>query len=194
MNNDQAANHHSLSEPTLPNLWRIAVPLSGAMLSQSLLGLVDTALVGHLGGLALASVSIGSYLVFILVALITGFGTGWHNLISKHGQTHPRLFSLGAIGGYITDDLINMFVLDDRINTLAADYAQARLWALPAIALSIGARIYWSELGAPWQYTKILLLAHLANVPISYGLIYGLGGLPAMGAVGAGIGTVLLSG
>lgn len=201
MNNDQAANHHSLSEPTLPNLWRIAVPLSGAMLSQSLLGLVDTALVGHLGGLALASVSIGSYLVFILVALITGFGTGWHNLISKHGQTHPRLFSLGlayavvisitvgAIGGYITDDLINMFVLDDRINTLAADYAQARLWALPAIALSIGARIYWSELGAPWQYTKILLLAHLANVPISYGLIYGLGGLPAMGAVGAGIGT-----
>lgn len=201
MNNDPTTNPHWGSDPTLPNLWRIAVPLSGAMLSQSLLGLMDTALVGHLGGLALASISIGSYLVFILVAIITGLGTGWHSLISKHGQTYHGLFQLGlvylvslsicaaVIGASIIDDLIYMFVLDDRVNTLAADYGQARLWALPAVALSISARIYWSELGTAWQYTKILLLAHAANVPISYGLIYGMGGLPAMGAVGAGVGT-----
>ena len=60
------------TKPSLTALLRLALPLSGAMLSQALLGLVDTALVGHLGGLALASVSIGSYLVFILAALLTG--------------------------------------------------------------------------------------------------------------------------
>lgn len=201
MSKSQTPHLHSSCEPTLANLWPIAVPLSGAMLSQAAVSLVDTALVGHLGGLALASVSIGSYLVFILVAIITGLGTGWHGLVSQHSLSHGGLMGLGlvygvfisiglgALGALMLDDVIDVFVLDDRINSLAAYYAQSRLWALPAIVLSIAARIYWSELGTPWQYTKIILLAHLANVPISYGLIYGIAGVPAMGAVGAGLGT-----
>ena len=201
MSNPQTNDFYYSREPTLANLWRIAAPLSGAMLSQAMVGLVDTALVGHLGGLALASVSIGSYLVFILVAIITGFGTGWHGLVSQHAQSHIGLLGLGLVygvlisvclgiaGAYAADDVINLFVLDDRINSLAVYYGQSRLWALPAIVISIAARIYWSERSTPWQYTKLILLAHLANVPISYGLIYGIGGLPAMGAVGAGVGT-----
>lgn len=201
MSNSQTNHLHSTREPTLANLWPIALPLSGAMLSQAAVGLVDTALVGHLGGLALASVSIGSYLVFVLVAIITGLGTGWHGLVSQHSLSHKGLMGLGLVygilmsiclgiaGAFIVDDVINVFVLDDRINTLAAYYAQSRLWALPAIVLSIAARIYWSELGTPWQYTQVVVVAHLANIPISYGLIYGIGGLPAMGAVGAGVGT-----
>ena len=76
MSKSQTPHLHSSCKPTLANLWPIVVPLSGAMLSQAAVSLVDTALVGHLGGLALASVSIGSYLVFILVAIITGLGTG----------------------------------------------------------------------------------------------------------------------
>ena len=201
MSNSQTNHLHSTREPTLANLWPVALPLSGAMLSQAAVGLVDTALVGHLGGLALASVSIGSYLVFVLVAIITGLGTGWHGLVSQHSLSHKGLMGLGLVygilmsiclgiaGAFIVDDVINVFVLDDRINSLAAYYAQSRLWALPAIVLSIAARIYWSELGTPWQYTQVVVLAHLANIPISYGLIYGIGGLPAMGAVGAGVGT-----
>tara|TARA_B110000285_G_C15129471_1_gene622506 strand:+ start:219 stop:1577 length:1359 start_codon:yes stop_codon:yes gene_type:complete len=201
MSNSQTNHLHSTREPTLANLWPIALPLSGAMLSQAAVGLVDTALVGHLGGLALASVSIGSYLVFVLVAIITGLGTGWHGLVSQHSLSHKGLMGLGLVygilmsiclgiaGAFIVDDVINVFVLDDRINTLAAYYAQSRLWALPAIVLSIAARIYWSELGTPWQYTQVVVVAHLANIPISYGLIYGIGGLPAMGAIGAGVGT-----
>jgi len=201
MDNSKPNHLHSTREPTLANLWPIALPLSGAMLSQAAVGLVDTALVGHLGGLALASVSIGSYLVFILVAVITGLGTGWHGLVSQYSLSHKGLMGLGLVygivmsiclsitGALVVDDVINVFVLDDRINSLAAHYSQSRLWALPAIVLSIAARIYWSERGTPWQYTQVVILAHLANIPISYSLIYGVGGLPAMGAVGAGVGT-----
>jgi putative MATE family efflux protein len=197
----QTKHLNSLQQPSLAHLLRIAAPLSGAMLSQAIVGLVDTALVGNLGGLALASVSIGSYLVFILVAIITGFGTGWHSLVSQYTRSHKGLLelglaygllisvSLGLTGAYVAEDVINLFVLDDRINSLASYYGQSRLWALPAIVISIAARIYWSEQGNAWQYTKIIILAHLANIPISYGLIYGVAGLPAMGAVGAGFGT-----
>ena len=201
MTHSQPTHLESSGEPTLANLWPIAVPLASAMLSQALIGLVDTALVGHLGGLALASVSIGSYLVFILVAIITGFGTGWHSLISQHARSHSGLLASGLAYGIIIalglalgaaywfEHIINMFVLDDRINSLAAYYGQARLWGLPAIVISIAARIYWSEQGSPWQYTKVILWVHLANAGISFCLIYGVGGLTAMGAVGAGVGT-----
>ena len=201
MSHSKTIHHAAFSKPTWFNLWRIALPLCGAMASQALLSIADTALVGRLGGLALASVSIGSYLVFILVAIITGLGTGWHALVSKHKQSYQALLSLGVVYGlvisvglamtaaYTSESIINLFVLDDRINSLAAYYSQTRLWGLPAIVLSIAARIHWSEHGSPWQYTKIILIAHLVNVPISYGLICGIGGLPAMGAAGAGVGT-----
>ncbi|MDC9719774.1 MAG: MATE family efflux transporter [Gammaproteobacteria bacterium] len=201
MNQPSSSPTSHLTQPSVAALWHIAAPLSGAMLSQAVLGLVDTALVGNLGGLALASISIGSYLVFILVALLTGFGTGLHGLVSQHNQSHQDwlvtglvlgLFmsvALGVLGAFSLNNIINLFVLDDRINSLAAHYSQWRLWSLPAIVISIVIRIYWSDRGIPWHYTKTVVLAHLLNVPISYGLIYGIAGLPAMGAVGAGVGT-----
>ena len=187
------------TKPSLTGLMQLALPLSGAMLSQALLGLVDTALVGHLGGLALASVSIGSYLVFILAALLTGFGTGLHTYVSYSKVASTWLSSglwfgftlaiiLSAVAVIAAPEVIAAFVLDDRINSLALHYTQWRLWGLPAIVLSIAMRVYWSHQGQPWQFVKILLVAHLANVPISYALIYGLG-VPAMGASGAALGT-----
>jgi len=187
------------TKPTLTALMGLALPLSGAMLSQALLGLVDTALVGHLGGLALASVSIGSYLVFILAALLTGFGTGLHTYVSQSKDRSAWLSSglwlglalaiiLSVLAVVLAPEVIAAFVLDDRINSLALHYTQWRLWGLPAIVLSIAMRVYWSHQGQPWQFVKILLVAHVANVPISYALIYGVG-VPAMGASGAALGT-----
>lgn len=190
---------NSPTKPSLAGLIRLALPLSGAMLSQALLGLVDTALVGHLGGLALASVSIGSYLVFILAALLTGLGTGIHAYVSQTSTTSGWLSSglwlgltvaaiLGTLATLLAPKVIATFVLDDRINSLALHYTQWRLWGLPAIVLSIAMRVYWSQQGQPWQFAKILLLAHVVNVPLSYALIYGIG-VPAMGASGAALGT-----
>lgn len=182
---------------------RMALPLSGAMLSQALLGLVDTALVGHLGGLALASVSIGSYLVFILAALLTGLGTGLHGYSSHKGVSQTQWLSCGlmlglvlalllaAIGAKLAPIAIEAYVLDDRINSLALHYTQWRLWGLPAIVLSLVTRIFWSNKGTPWAFAKVLLLVHLLNIPISYSLIYGFAGIPAMGATGAALGTVI---
>ena len=194
------------SQPSLSRLLKLALPLTGAMLSQAIIGLVDTALVGHLGGLALASVSIGSYLVFILVALLTGYATGWQALVVKQHQglaSSVPLLNVGFLWGMVLaigllilgqtllPIAIELFVQDDRINSLALHYSQWRLWGFPAIIISIGVRIYWSHIGNTWQYARLLLLAHIINAPLSYCLIYGYGGLPAMGAEGAGLGTAI---
>ena len=48
----------------------------GGMLSQSLLNLIDAAMVGSLGQEALAGVGLGGYANFMAIALVLGLGVG----------------------------------------------------------------------------------------------------------------------
>src|SRR5262245_38802010 len=48
----------------------LALPIIGAMVSQNVLNLVDTGMVGKLGNQAIAGVGLGSFLNFLLTAFI----------------------------------------------------------------------------------------------------------------------------
>src|SRR5690606_40731185 len=48
----------------------LGLPIMGGMLSQSLLNLVDAAVVGSLGQAALAGVGLGGYVNFMAIALV----------------------------------------------------------------------------------------------------------------------------
>ena len=50
-------------------VMRLAFPIMLGMLSQSVLNLIDAALVGHLGQEALAGVGIGGYAMFMMTAM-----------------------------------------------------------------------------------------------------------------------------
>src|SRR5690606_24324470 len=52
----------------LKHILSLGLPIIGGMLSQSLLNLIDAAMVGHLGEKALAGVGIGSYANFMAIA------------------------------------------------------------------------------------------------------------------------------
>ena len=54
----------------------LALPIIGGMVSQNLLNIVDTAMVGFLGDPALAAVGLGGFVVFMCQALILGISTG----------------------------------------------------------------------------------------------------------------------
>ncbi len=192
-------------KPNLRGLMKLALPLSGAMASQAVINMVDTALVGNLGGLALASVSIGSYLAFILVAIPVGFAIGMQSLMSRHkdaedynhwlmaGVTLSVTLSLllTIIGDLYSYTAIELYVADDRMSGVAQTYFDWRLLSIPGIALSLAIRSYWASQHQAWHYSKLLIATHISNVPISYALIYGFGPIEAMGAAGAGLGTTI---
>ncbi|HCH25163.1 MAG TPA: hypothetical protein DE179_12805 [Oceanospirillaceae bacterium] len=192
-------------KPNLSGLMKLAIPLSGAMASQAIINMVDTALVGNLGGLALASVSIGSYLAFLLVAIPVGFAIGMQSLMSRHkdeedynhwlmaGVTLSVTLSvlLTLIGDLYSYAAIELYVADDRMSGVAQSYFDWRLLSIPGIALSLAIRSYWASQHQAWHYSKLLIATHISNVPISYALIYGLGPIEAMGAAGAGLGTTI---
>jgi len=57
-------------------IFSLALPIIGGMVSQNLLNIVDTAMVGFLGDAALAAVGLGGFVVFMCQALILGISTG----------------------------------------------------------------------------------------------------------------------
>ncbi len=61
----------------------LALPILGGMVSQNLLNVVDTAMVGFLGNPALAAVGLGGFVVFMCQALILGISTGVQTLAAR---------------------------------------------------------------------------------------------------------------
>ena len=67
----------------LRQILLLGLPIIGGMLSQSLLNLIDSAMVGHLGETALAGVGLGSYASFMAIALVMGLGSGVQTLVAR---------------------------------------------------------------------------------------------------------------
>ena len=70
-----------VAQPSLPTgrfktILVLALPIVGGMMSQNILNLVDTAMVGRVGPTALAAVGMASFTNFMAIAIITGLGTG----------------------------------------------------------------------------------------------------------------------
>ena len=57
-------------------IFGLALPIIGGMLSQNVLNLVDTAMVGTLGDAALAGVGLGGFANFLFSAFILGLSAG----------------------------------------------------------------------------------------------------------------------
>ncbi|MBZ2187971.1 MATE family efflux transporter [Alcanivorax sp. JB21] len=186
----------------------LALPIMGAMASQSLLNLVDAAMVGSLGGEALAAVGLGGYANFVAIALVLGLGAGVQATVARRkGEGDPSVYAAplnaGLLLGIVLSvpillvflqlaaDLIAALTSDDAVRELAEPYLLARLFGIFAVAMNFSYRGYWNGINRSWVYLRTLVAVHILNVVISYGLIFGAFGLPELGSTGAGIGTTL---
>ncbi|WP_428033275.1 MATE family efflux transporter [Amphritea sp.] len=192
----------------IKTILTLGLPIIGGMLSQSVLNLVDAAMVGRLGETALAGVGIGGYLNFLAVSLILGLSSGVQALVARRrGQSlyneMATPLSWGIILAFMiaiplsilfffnAEPLITLLSDDIQAQTIAGDYFQYRILALLAVGLNLSFRGYWNGINRPMVYLRILLAVQIFNILISYTLIFGYLGLPAMGAPGAGLGTTL---
>ncbi|SDU07071.1 MATE family efflux transporter [Halopseudomonas salegens] len=186
----------------------LGLPIMGGMLSQSLLNLVDAAMVGSLGKEALAGVGLGSYVNFMAIALIMGLGAGVQAMVARRrGEGAEQQIAaplnegllialiaaipLTLIGWFNADHIIGFLSDDPAVVALGSDYFQWRSLAIVAVGFNFAFRGYWNGTRQSGLYLQILILMHLANVAISYGLIFGHFGLPEMGAEGSGLGTCI---
>ncbi len=192
----------------LEAILKLGLPIIGGMLSQSLLNLVDTAMVGSLGDVALAGVGIGGYANFIAIALILGLSSGVQAMVARRrGQGRDHDSAIPLNGGLMlavmtclplmvlftvfAEPLVGLISNDAAVLAVATPYFEYRILAMLAVGINLSFRGYWNGINHSLVYLRALIVVHILNVIISYVLIFGGLGIPAMGAEGAGLGTAL---
>jgi putative MATE family efflux protein len=78
---------------------------------------------------------------------------------------------------------------DPAVIEQAVPYLRARLGAMVAVGMNFAFRGFWNGIDRSRLYMNTLLVMHASNIAISYGLIFGVGPLPELGSLGAGLGT-----
>lgn len=186
----------------------LSVPVAGAQLSQSLFSLVDTAMVGALGSASLAAVGLAAFANFVAVAVVTGLSTGIQTLTARRLGDTGRVATYPILAGGVLLALMvglplsialfwatpSLFPYLNNEATIVAEgglYLQARLVGLTAVSVAMVYRGYLTGIQNPMGYLRCLLLMHAINIVLNYGLIFGHWGLPALGSLGAGIGTTV---
>lgn len=185
----------------------LSFPIIGGMISQNIVNIVDTAMVGQVGTSALASVGLGSFLNFFCSALVMGLAVGVQTQTARLRGAGKAQYAIPLNGGLSLSTAIslplcflliwqtpNLMALVTDSSAIAQDgslYLQARLSGMVALGANFAFRSYWSAVEKAHFYLFTLMIMHTCNILINWVLIFGHWGMPAMGVEGAGYGTAI---
>ncbi len=189
-------------------IWALSLPIIGGMTSQNVLNLVDTAMVGQLGPAALAGVGLSSFVNFVAMAAVTGLSVAVQAIAARRvGEGRLSESAIPLNGGLLLSLLIGvpisvLLILiapwlfaqlnpDPEVAAQGVPYLQMRLLSVFALGMNFSFRGYWSAVKRAHLYMGTLIWMHTLNIALNYCLIFGKLGLPAMGSMGAGLGTTI---
>lgn len=192
-------------------ILRLSLPIIGGMVSQNVLNLVDTAMVGALGktgdpregSVALAAVGLGGMCNFLSCSFILGLGTGVQAMAARrvgegrHGEVATPLnggLSLAVAMGlplsvalfFAVPVLFPFLSSDGEVVREGIPYLQARLCALVGVSINVVFRGHWNATDRSHLYMRTIVFMHVVNIALNWVFIYGNLGAPALGATGAG--------
>ncbi|GAB3040188.1 MATE family efflux transporter [Parafrigoribacterium mesophilum] len=186
------------------DILRLALPALGALVAEPLFLLTDTALVGHLGAVPLAGLSIGSAILQTVTGLLIFLAYATTPAVARRlgagdsvgairagidGMWLALAIGIGivAIGVPTSGWLVRLFGATPLVSEAAHTYFGISLWGIPGMLLVIAA----TGLLRGLQNTKTPLLVAIAgfgaNAALSAIFIYGFG----WGIAGSAIGTVV---
>jgi MATE family multidrug resistance protein len=185
----------------------LAVPLVAGLATSSLMGLIDTAMIGPLGVVPLAAVSLTSNVLVILVAGLYGFLNPVALRVGRaHGEGDPGaaaasvaagLFWAVIAGGGAAVSMAAALPLlpalrqPPEVVAVVAPYWLACAASLLPLSVTLVYKQALDAIDRAWLGVLLASISLLANAAFNYVLIYGRFGLPALGLAGAGLGTFL---
>ncbi|MGC9452050.1 MAG: MATE family efflux transporter [Oceanipulchritudo sp.] len=185
----------------------LAAPITAGHVSQMLLGVADTLMIGRVGVVPLAASALAHTLVHFVFIVGIGLLTSVSVLVAhahgagnrrEAGEMLRRGLAIGLTSGLLMFALLcGSFPLLDYLGQPGEVVAACKpyLWllasSLPLMMVIICFRNYSEAQDAPWPAFWVGLVAVLLNIFLNWVLIYGNLGAPALGLVGAGIATVI---
>jgi putative MATE family efflux protein len=192
----------------LRRILLLALPIIGGMVSQNIMNLVDTAMVGTLGDAALGAVGLGGFANFMFMALLLGLATGVQTMAARRkgeGKLHETAIPLNgglfillciapplsALLYWAVPYIYPYLNSDPEVVAQGVPYLQARVLAMLFMGANFAFRGYWNAIDLPRLYMNTLIAMHACNIFLNWVLIFGNLGAPALGTQGAGIASAL---
>lgn len=186
----------------------VSLPIALAVISQSLITLVDIAMVGRLTAVCVAAFGMGNACYFVFSSIVIGVNISVQSFVARREGEGNIIgtgeilnsgikigFLLGAIIAIVfvpaSFKIFSMLNVTPEVCSEGAPYLGARLLSLPAAGINFAFYGFWHGLKRPLTYIPTLLIMHLSNVFFNWVLIFGKFGMPALGTFGAGIGSLL---
>jgi putative MATE family efflux protein len=179
------------------------------MVSQNILNLVDTGMVGSLGDDALAAVGLASMASFLSMAFIMGLSVGVQAMAARRmGEQRQSEMAVPLNGGLLLAATIAiplstglifaapvLFPLladhQEALVEIGVPYLQIRFVAILAVSCNFAFRGYWNGVNLSHLYMRTLIVMHVTNVFLNWVLIYGNLGAPELGATGAAVASAV---
>lgn len=190
----------------LREMLTIALPISFQQLINASLNMIDVLMIGQLGETSIAAVGLSNQVFFVFILLLFGLTSGMAIFTAQFwgkGEVEPirkvlgmsilvsssiaLLFTLGAT--IMPRTLLGFYTEDPEVIEIGARYLRIVGFSYIPVALAT-------------SYIAVLRSIHLVRIAViatvsalifkttvGYLLIFGVGGLPALGVTGAGIGT-----
>jgi MATE family multidrug resistance protein len=186
----------------------LASPVILTHLSITLMGVVDSAMVGRLGATELAAVGFGGVWLWTLFNGFIGAGTVVQTFVAQnHGADRPEecgrwawqglyaLIPLTACGALIlhfnVDFLMVLLAPSQEMQRLAGDYlAICAFGAIGMCAATIFSSFFLG-IGDSRTPLYVTVFVNILNAALDYALIFGEFGMPAWGVSGAAVATSL---
>lgn len=191
------------------NLVKLGVPILISQLAASGMGVADIVMAGLVSVDDMSAISISNSIYFPMFLFVLGVlnaltptvsylnGANQRNLIAHQirqgvwivfGLAIPALLVL--VNSHWIIDLMGM---SEKLGQISKDYLFIMAFGLVPALLMVNLRCFNDGLSNPKPTMFITFIGLLLNIPLNYIFIFGVFGLPAFGAVGCAIATVIVN-
>jgi len=211
MSEQPSAGGQALSVPVLDearlgrSVLRLAWPVVVQQVSYSMVQLVDTFLVGHLGEDALAGLRLGAQIFWFAHAGMAAVGVGAIAVVARNVGARDWERARRAVGSALGLALawgllvgagmwalgswsLGMIGAEAEARRLGSQYLQAAAFGMPFWATLYAATAVLQGAGDTRTPMMVGVFVNVVNMLMAYSLINGVGPFPRLGVVGSGAG------
>tara|TARA_B100001287_G_scaffold145471_1_gene122431 strand:+ start:2910 stop:4286 length:1377 start_codon:yes stop_codon:yes gene_type:complete len=186
---------------------KLSYPIILGLLGHTLVGMIDNIMVGKLDPTNLAAVSLGNSFIFIAMSIGIGFSAAITPVVAEaHSKKDSNDLKKSFVNGFLLCFILGIFlflsiilfkpllhILDQPENVveLAIPYLNIVSFSLIPLLMFQALKQFSDGLSLTANSMYATILANIINVIVNYILIFGKFGFPAMGIIGAAIGTLV---
>ena len=188
-------------------LISLGIPIVVGNIGNVVLSFADTLMVGHYGMRELAAASFVNTLFLLLVVFAIGFSMGITPEVGRrYGSGDYESIGKVVRASVVANLLLSLLLMlvcvvlyfqlhrmgqPQELLPLMQPYLLINLFSLPFICMTNVFRQFFDAIGHTKVSMIVMVVSNLFNIIGNFLLIFGYGGLPEMGLLGAGVSTAL---